>query len=84
MSLNVMSITVERAIITFNLFVFPLFFMVGCSVLYLMFLSFALFLNRDEFRQILFFLDPGLKEAGPDTKVRYTCSFFVEWSTRQA
>lgn len=35
-----------------------------------MFLAFALFQTRDDFRNILFFFDPGLKDEGPDTKVR--------------
>ncbi|XP_029198979.1 phosphatidylserine synthase 1-like isoform X2 [Acropora muricata] len=40
----------------------------GASVLYLLFLAFALFQTRDDFRKILFFFDPKLKEAGPDTQ----------------
>ncbi|XP_073250903.1 phosphatidylserine synthase 1-like isoform X2 [Porites lutea] len=40
----------------------------GISVLYMMFLAFALFQTRDDFRNILFFFDPSLKDEGPDTK----------------
>ncbi|XP_074606569.1 phosphatidylserine synthase 1-like isoform X2 [Acropora palmata] len=40
----------------------------GASVLYLLFLAFALFQTREDFRKILFFFDPKLKLAGPDTK----------------
>ncbi|XP_048590474.1 phosphatidylserine synthase 1 isoform X2 [Nematostella vectensis] len=40
----------------------------GCSVLYLMFLSFSLFQTREDFRKILFFFDPELIKAGPDTE----------------
>ena len=36
----------------------------------MMFLAFALFQTRDDFRNILFFFDPSLKDEGPDTKVR--------------
>lgn len=43
---------------------------IGISVLYMMFLAFALFQTRDDFRNILFFFDPLLKLEGPDTKVR--------------
>lgn len=43
---------------------------IGISVLYMMFLAFALFQTRDDFRNILFFFDPSLKDEGPDTKVR--------------
>ena len=50
-----------------SLFVF--FVSTGVSVLYLLFLAFALFQTRDDFRKILFFFDPELKLAGPDTKV---------------
>lgn len=35
-----------------------------------MFLAFALFQTRDDFRNILFFFDPALIDEGPDTKVR--------------
>ena len=47
-----------------------IFFLIGASVLYLLFLAFALFQTRDDFRKILFFFDPKLKLAGPDTKVQ--------------
>ena len=43
---------------------------IGISVLYMMFLAFALFQTRDDFRNILFFFDPALIDEGPDTKVR--------------
>ena len=42
---------------------------IGASVLYLLFLAFALFQTREDFRKILFFFDPKLKQAGPDTEV---------------
>ncbi|XP_020631130.1 phosphatidylserine synthase 1-like isoform X1 [Orbicella faveolata] len=40
----------------------------GMSVLYMLFLAFALFQTREDFRKILFFFDPKLKLEGPDTK----------------
>ncbi|XP_068737409.1 phosphatidylserine synthase 1-like isoform X2 [Montipora capricornis] len=43
-------------------------FIFGASVLYLLFLTFALFQTRDDFRKILFFFDPKLEQEGPDTK----------------
>ena len=42
----------------------------GMSVLYMLFLAFALFQTREDFRKILFFFDPKLEFEGPDTKVR--------------
>ena len=50
-------------------FLITIFFPIGASVLYLLFLAFALFQTREDFRKILFFFDPKLKLAGPDTKV---------------
>ncbi|XP_068737410.1 phosphatidylserine synthase 1-like isoform X3 [Montipora capricornis] len=47
-------------------------FIFGASVLYLLFLTFALFQTRDDFRKILFFFDPKLEQEGPDTKVFFT------------
>lgn len=44
-------------------------FISGMSVLYMLFLAFALFQTRDDFRKILFFFDPKLEFEGPDTKV---------------
>ena len=41
------------------------------SVLYMLFLAFALFQTREDFRKILFFFDPKLELEGPDTKVSY-------------
>lgn len=43
----------------------------GLSVLYMLFLAFALFQTREDFRKILFFFDPKLELEGPDTKVRF-------------
>ena len=44
-------------------------FILGMSVLYMLFLAFALFQTREDFRKILFFFDPTLELEGPDTKV---------------
>ena len=41
----------------------------GISVIYLLVLSFFLFLNYKQIKSILEFIDPKLKDAGPDTKV---------------
>ena len=46
-------------------------FILGMSVLYMLFLAFALFQTREDFRKILFFFDPKLESEGPDTKVSY-------------
>ena len=40
----------------------------------MLFLAFALFQTREDFRKILFFFDPGLEKEGPDTKVRHLSS----------
>ncbi|KXJ08616.1 Phosphatidylserine synthase 1 [Exaiptasia diaphana] len=48
----------------------------GCSVLYLMFLSFALFQTREDFRKILFFFDPKLEGVGEDTQCYKLISFY--------
>ena len=37
----------------------------------MLFLAFALFQTREDFRKILFFFDPKLELEGPDTKVRF-------------
>ena len=61
-------------LITSILNVFCLSFIsIGVSVLYMLFLAFALFQTREDFRKILFFFDPKLKFEGPDTKVRFGC-----------
>ena len=38
-------------------------------MIYLLVLSFLLFLNYKQIKSILEFIDPELKNAGPDTKV---------------
>ena len=37
----------------------------------MLFLAFALFQTREDFRKILFFFDPKLENEGPDTKVSF-------------
>lgn len=51
----------------------------GISVIYLLVLSFFLFLNYKQIKSILEFIDPKLKDAGPDTKL-YAVDCRLTWS----
>ncbi len=41
----------------------------GIGILYMLFLAFILFQSYKDVREMMFFLDPSLKDQGPDTEV---------------
>ena len=49
----------------------------GFGIMYLLFLTFVLFQSYQDVREMMIFLDPSLKNSGPDTEVIVTFVFSV-------
>eukprot|EP00794_Sanderia_malayensis_P011800 gene11800-13021_t len=53
-------------------------FVLGIGILYMLFLAFVLFQSHKDVREMMFFLDPALKDQGPDTEV-YDTDCELKW-----